>query len=279
MAGARRHGGYSSSMRKQSILAADGTPLAVRSFGERREGEPAILLVHGWARSAAYWDEIAAALGRERLVIVPALRMHGESLLFRSDVVDVSIPLLVDDMRVILTALDVTSCFAVGHSMGGQVVTLLADAAPQLVRGTIVLDPAYGALPDEIAAADSRKRAHVSSAVAEYQVQHPDASPTLVQRYAHVLAALYHSEYLLDHSIGAVEATAPVLLRRRHPALAVYSTDVGVQTERSLTTDAAVPPEIVRWNLGGGHDFPAAHPLQAADLIARWIARTATAER
>lgn len=261
-------------MRQQTILAADGTPLAVRSFGERREGDPAILLVHGWARSEAYWDEIAAALGREHLVIVPALRMHGESLLLRSDGVDVSIPLLVEDLHVILAELDVTSCFAVGHSMGGQVVTLFADAAPHLVRGTVAFDPAYGALPDEIAAAAARKREHVASAVTEHLEQHPDASPTLVQRYAHALAALYDSEYLLDHSIGAVEATGPVLLRRRRPSLAVYSTDIGVQTERSLTAGAGVPPEVVRWNVGGGHDFPEAHPRPVVDLIAGWIART-----
>ena len=41
-------------MRQQTMPGADGTPLAVRMFGERRTGDPAILLVHGWARSAAY---------------------------------------------------------------------------------------------------------------------------------------------------------------------------------------------------------------------------------
>ena len=80
---------------------------------------------------------------------------------------------------------------------------------------------------------------------------------------------------VLDHSIGAIEATGPLLARRRRPALAVYSTAVGVQTELSLTADVAVPPEVLRWNLGGGHDFPAAHPQPVADLIARWVVTTA----
>jgi pimeloyl-ACP methyl ester carboxylesterase len=261
-------------MRHQTIPGADGTPLAVRMFGERRTGDPAILLVHGWAQSASYWDEIAATLGRDHLVIVPALRMHGDSLALRDADVDVSIPLLVEDMGVILAGLGVTDCVAAGHSMGGQVVTLLADGAPQLVRSTVVLDPAYGALPDEIAAADSRKREHVALAVAEFTEQRPDASSATLRRYAGALAALYDSEYLLDHSIGAIEATGPVLARRRRRALAVYSTDVGVQTELSLTADAAMPPEVVRWNLGGGHDFLAAHPEPVADLIARWIVTT-----
>jgi pimeloyl-ACP methyl ester carboxylesterase len=261
-------------VRQQTIPGADGTPLRVRTFGERREGDPAILLVHGWGRSAAYWDDIAATLVHAHFVVVPDLRMHGESLLLRNEGVDVGIPLLVEDMRVVLDRLRVTSCIAVGHSMGGQVATLLADGVPQLVRGTVALDPAYGALPDEIATADSRKREHVESAVAEFTEQHPDVSPAIVHRYADALAALYDSEYLLDHSIGAIEATGPVLLRRQRPALAVYASDVGVQTELSLTADAAVPPEVVRWNLGGGHDFPAAHPQPVADLIERWIART-----
>ncbi|KRE22498.1 alpha/beta fold hydrolase [Agromyces sp. Soil535] len=264
-------------MRRHTLLGADGTPLAVLTFGEHREGAPAILLVHGWARSAAYWDEIATQLGRDRLVVVPALRMHGESLLLQSDGVDVSIPLLVADMRVILGGLGVTTCFAVGHSMGGQVVTLLADREPELVRGTVVLDPAYGASADEIAAAEARRRAHVATAEAEYLEQHPDASPEVVRRYADALAAFYDSEYLLDHSIGAIQATGPVLERRRRPALAVYATEIGVQTERALTSGAAVRPEILRWDLGGGHDFPAAHPGPVADLIGRWISRTSAA--
>ncbi|WP_448003087.1 alpha/beta fold hydrolase [Agromyces bauzanensis] len=264
-------------MRQQTTPGADGTPLLVHTVGEPRGGDTAILLVHGWARSAAYWAEVAAPLGRDHFVVVPDLRMHGESLLLRNDGVDVSIPLLVQDMRVILAALGVTGCVAVGHSMGGQVVTLLAEGAPELVHATVVLDPAYGALPDEIAAADTRKREHVASAVGEFTDRHPDVSPAIVRRYADALATLYDSEYLLAHSIGAIEATGPVLRRRRRPALAVYATDVGVQTELSLTADAAVPPEVVRWTLGGGHDFPAAHPGPVAELIAEWIARAAVA--
>jgi len=193
--------------------------------------------------------------------------------------VPVSIPLMVEDMLAILAALDVTSCFAVGHSMGGQIVTLLADLAPDLVIGTVALDPAYGALPDEIAVAEERKRAHVAQAELDFRAEHPAASPLTVERYAHALADLYDSEYLLDHSIGALGATAPVLMRRRRPALTVYATNAGVQTERTLTADADLRPEVVRWTLGGGHDFPAAHPEETAAMIAEWIARATSAAR
>ena len=261
-------------VRQQTILGSGGTPLVVRSYGMPGRNGRAVLLVHGWAESAAYWDEIAAMLGHQHVVIVPALRMHGESLLQGEKPVEVSIPLLVQDMQAILTDLGMAHCVAVGHSMGGQVVTLLAERHPFLVAGTIVLDPAYGALPDEIAAADTRRREHVNSAVARFTEQHPQISPETVRSYAGALAALYDSEYLLDDSMGAVEKTGVVLRRRRRPALAVYASDVGVQTEQRLTADAAVPPEIVQWTLGGGHHFPAAHPQAVADLIEEWMART-----
>ncbi|HZW41041.1 MAG TPA: hypothetical protein VFE99_01965, partial [Agromyces sp.] len=66
-------------MRQQTMLGSGGTPLVVRSYGMPGRNRRGVLLVHGWAESAAYWDEIGAMLGREHLVIVPALRMHGES--------------------------------------------------------------------------------------------------------------------------------------------------------------------------------------------------------
>jgi len=261
-------------VRQQTMLGFGGTPLVVRSFGMPDRNRRGVLLVHGWAESAAYWDEIAAMLGREHLVIVPALRMQGESLLQGDEPVEASIPLIVKDMEVILTELGMADCLAVGHSMGGQVVTLLAERDAFLVASTIVLDPAYGALPDEIAAADTRKREHVTSAVARFTEQHPEVSVETVRNYGGALAALYDSEYLLDDSMGAVEKTGVVLRRRRRPALAVYASDVGAQTEQRLTADAAVPPEIVRWTLGGGHHFPAAHPRAIAELIEEWMART-----
>jgi pimeloyl-ACP methyl ester carboxylesterase len=260
-------------VREDIIPGADGLPLAVMTIGEERRDLPTVLLVHGWARTAGYWDGIAAILGTEHRVIVPALRMHGASLALREIDVPVSIPLMVEDMLAILAALDVTSCVAVGHSMGGQIVTLLADRAPDLVSGTVALDPAYGALPDEIDIADERKRDHVDQAVQDFLAEHPSASSSTVERYAHALADLYDSEYLLDHSIGALGATAPVLMRRRRPALAVYATDVGVQTELELTAGAELRPEVVRWTLSGGHDFPAAHPDETAAMITEWIAR------
>lgn len=259
-------------MREHVVRGAGGVPFIVNVHGEPK-GSPTVLLVHGWARSAEYWDDVVTALAPDYAVVVPSLRMHGASLELRDENVPVSIPLLVEDVRLTLLSLGVASCVAVGHSMGGQVVTLLADESPELVSTTIAFDPAYGALPDEIAKADTRRRDHVAVAIAKYRMEHPASSSERTQRYARALEELYDSEYLLEHSIGAIDHTAPVLNRRRRPSLVVYATSIGVETEARLTRHADIPPEILQWTQGGGHDFPAAHPESVGRLISEWVAR------
>jgi pimeloyl-ACP methyl ester carboxylesterase len=155
--------------------------------------------------------------------------------------------------------------------MGGQIVTLLADRFPDRVVATVVLDPAYGAQPDEIAAWPVRRREHVAEARRAFRQRHPDADDDLEQAYAAALEALYDSEYLEDHSIGAIDDTRPVLRRRSRPALAVFATPAGAATERDATADAAVRPDIVLWEAGGGHDFPAHHPEAVSRLILDWL--------
>jgi pimeloyl-ACP methyl ester carboxylesterase len=256
---------------EREFTAADGVPLVARLLGDAAGAPLAVLLVHGWARSAGYWDEIATVLSGAYPVIAPALRMHEESLLRRPVAVDVSIPLLVDDLAGLLDELGVARCIAIGHSMGGQVVTLLADRFPDRVAATVVLDPAYGAQPDEIAAWPVRRREHVAEARRAFRQRHPDADDDLEQAYAAALEALYDSEYLEDHSIGAIDDTRPVLRRRSRPALAVFATPAGAATERDATADAAVRPDIVLWEAGGGHDFPAHHPEAVSRLILDWL--------
>lgn len=255
----------------REVTTADGVTLVTRLLGDAARAPLAVLLVHGWARSAGYWDEVAATLSSAYPVIAPALRMHEESLLRRPVAVDVSIPLLVDDLVGVLDELGVARCIAIGHSMGGQVVTLLADRFPDRVAATVVLDPAYGAHPDEIAAWPVRRREHVAEARRAFRQRHPGVDDHLERAYAAALEALYDSEYLEEHSIGAIDDTRPVLQRRSRPALAVFATPGGAETERVATADAAVRPDIVLWEAGGGHDFPAQHPDAVSRLILEWL--------
>lgn len=255
----------------RELITADGVPLVTRLFGHPDDAPLALLLVHGWARSAGYWDEVATRLSDSYPVVAPALRMHEESLFRGPRDVAVSIPLLVEDMAGILDRLGVARCIAIGHSMGGQIATLLADRFPDRVAATVVLDPAYGAQPDEIAAWPVRRREHVAEARRAFRERHPDAGADLERAYAAALEALYDSEYLEEHSIGAIDDTRPVLRRRTRPALAVFATPAGAEMERRITAGAPVRPDVVLWEHGGGHDFPARHPEAVSELILDWL--------
>lgn len=255
----------------RELVTADGVPLVTRVFGHVDGAPLAVLLVHGWARSAGYWDEMATRLSGSYPVVAPALRMHEESLFRGPRDVDVSIPLLVDDVAGILDQLGVAHCIAIGHSMGGQIVTLLADRLPERVAATVVLDPAYGAQPDEIAAWPTRRREHVAEARRAFRERHRDADAEIERAYVAALEALYDSEYLEEHSIGAVDDTRPVLRRRTRPALSVFATPAGAEMERSATAGAPVRPDVVVWKRGGGHDFPARHPDAVTELILEWL--------
>ncbi|MEU0192475.1 alpha/beta fold hydrolase [Streptomyces afghaniensis] len=103
--------------------------------------------MHGWGGDGREWSPHAEALAGDFQVIVPDLRGHG-----RSEVPDEgNTPAeMADDLAALLDTLDPGPVTAVGHSMGGQVVNLLAVRHPRLVRAVGALDPAHGAHVSEV---------------------------------------------------------------------------------------------------------------------------------
>ena len=62
---------------RQTVRSADGTGIAVRTFGP--EGAPTIVLVHGWTCASPFWKLQVGALTRERRIVAYDLRGHGHS--------------------------------------------------------------------------------------------------------------------------------------------------------------------------------------------------------
>lgn len=103
-------------MTHHRIISADGTELAVQDIGPR--GAPVILFQHGWSQSHLSFARQFALADQFRLIL-PDLRGHGMSdkpEAFTS--YDNSRP-WAEDIRAIITALDLHQVTLVGWSMGG----------------------------------------------------------------------------------------------------------------------------------------------------------------
>ena len=119
-------------------------------------GGPPMLLVHGLAGSHLDWMDVAPAFTRHHHVWALDLLGFGRTPLRHRHAT-------VDDNRAVVEAVarrvgDGQPVVLVGNSMGGLISVLAAAASPELVAGTVLVDPALpssrgGSLPLMVSAA------------------------------------------------------------------------------------------------------------------------------
>ncbi len=107
--------------------------LAYRESG-RADGPPLVLL-HALGERASDWDVVLPDLAPGHHVYALDLRGHGDS----GRAGAYSLEAMRDDVLAFLDALGLDRVDLVGHSMGGAVACLLAQAAPQRI-GRLVLE-------------------------------------------------------------------------------------------------------------------------------------------
>jgi pimeloyl-ACP methyl ester carboxylesterase len=103
--------------------SADGVPIAWSAVGE---GEPAIVLVHGWSCDQGYWRQQVPYFARTNRVITLDLAGHGASGRGRRDW---TIQSFAADVAAAVRASGARRVILVGHSLAGAVVV---EAALQL---------------------------------------------------------------------------------------------------------------------------------------------------
>lgn len=105
---------------RSTVRSADGTGIAVRSFGPK--GAPTIVMVHGWTCASPFWKLQTGALDRERRVIAYDLRGHGDSE--RAVSGDYSLEAFADDLDAVLGACVPAGerALLVGHSLGAMTI-------------------------------------------------------------------------------------------------------------------------------------------------------------
>lgn len=108
------------------VTTADGAHLAVTVAGP--DDGPTVVLAHCWTGMRAIWATVARrlVLGGHRVVLYDQ-RGHGQST---GGDLPPSIPMLGDDLRAVLEAVDATDAVLVGHSMGGMTIQSYAAEHP-----------------------------------------------------------------------------------------------------------------------------------------------------
>jgi pimeloyl-ACP methyl ester carboxylesterase len=117
------------------IIDLPGGDLQVREDGP--SDAPAVVLLHGFACSLRWWDAVTPTLARDHHVIRFDLLGHGGSQKPKKGYG------MESQARLVAAALDrlgVRRAAVVGHSMGGDVATALAEEQPALVQSLVILD-------------------------------------------------------------------------------------------------------------------------------------------
>lgn len=116
------------------VESADGVTIAYEVSGE---GDPTLVLIHGWSCDARYWRAQVPHLSRNHRVVAIDLAGHGHSGLGREAY---SMHAFGQDVNAVLDELQVKQAILIGHSMGGPVSVAAATAEPGRVVGIIGVD-------------------------------------------------------------------------------------------------------------------------------------------
>ncbi|GAB3668901.1 alpha/beta fold hydrolase [Ramlibacter alkalitolerans] len=111
----------------------------VRLWGERKPGEPPLVMVHGWMDVAASWQFVVDAFAQERCVIAPDWRGYGLTEVPHAD--NYWFPDYLADLDFLLDRYaGEDPVDLVGHSMGGNIAMLYAGVRPQRIRRLVNLE-------------------------------------------------------------------------------------------------------------------------------------------
>lgn len=143
-AGAGAHGMASVAGSTQPVRHSEGEPeIATERDGVHIEyhlygqGDPAVVLIHGWATDANYWNAQIAPLKSRYTVVTVDLAGHGASSRNRNDW---SMERYGGDVATVVQQLPNRQVVLVGHSMGATVALEAARQLGERVIGIVAVD-------------------------------------------------------------------------------------------------------------------------------------------
>jgi pimeloyl-ACP methyl ester carboxylesterase len=211
----------------------DGVPIAYRAWGER--GGDGIVLVHGGAAHARWWDHLAPLLASGHRVAALDLSGHGDSGRRDSYSLD-------GWAREVLAVADDAGMggppVIIGHSMGGFVTLRAASLYGPGLAGAVAIDsPVRDITPEERAARDQRAfgplRVYPSREAALARFHPIPGQPVLPYVAAHIAATSIREvpggwSWKFDPRIFARHHLTPALLTRLDCRVALYRAEHGI---------------------------------------------------
>jgi sigma-B regulation protein RsbQ len=168
-------------------MSPDNVHIEYRVYGH---GDPAVVLVHGWASDANYWNAQVDALKARYTVVALNLAGHGASGNNRSDW---SIANYAQDVAAVARQIPNSRLVLVGHSMGAAVSLAATPLLGTRVIGVIAVEALRSVglaplTPSEIEQRIAPFRADFVGATRKYvtgSLFAKDANPLVVQKVAY----------------------------------------------------------------------------------------------
>lgn len=264
------------------IVDLPGDDLQVRTAGP--EDAPVILLVHCYTCSIHWWSELEPLLTPTHRVIEVDLLGHGGSAKPTDGYAIERQAALIAD---VLEREGVDEVLAVGQSLGGTVVTALAEAEPELVRGVVVMDtgpshefgnlpftarlawtPVIGPaleriVPDAVVRESLSRAFHAGFEVPDQFVEDVDRMTYSSFVEAPAAGGDYTDEKTLDDRLAATG----------EPLLVVFGEEDRIVDPAAADEYRDVPGARVVMLAGTGHTPQMERPRRSAELILGFDAR------
>jgi pimeloyl-ACP methyl ester carboxylesterase len=258
-----------------------GVRLFYTDDGPSGAAAPPLLLVHGWGADGHEWSWHTPRLSADRRVIAPDLRGHGYSSAPASGFGPRD---MAGDLIRLLDHLGIEAVVPVGHSMGAQVVSILAVEHPSRVPAVVCVEPGYGfdgmigaALPEMARRLRDEDAGRV--AVEMDQWSYTPASPPALRHWharrllgmrPHVLAEAFEAMFTGPDQFGVRPAADAYLARRECPVLSFWSDPGRSAWEQGLFKHPA--SAAVAWP-GSGHRLHEERPAEFLLVVTEWLAK------
>jgi pimeloyl-ACP methyl ester carboxylesterase len=235
---------------------------------------PPILFVHGFSCDSHDWSWQLPHFARTHRVIAVDLRGHGRSSAPEGGYEPKT---FANDIVALLKQLECGPVVAVGHSLGGVIVSALAVEHPDLVRAVVSVDPGYLISDDGAMAMGSILEALKADPVGTSQAllsrSYSPASPPFLKvwhmrRIAGVPGHVLVQTLSNLSSLAGRSVSAPYLRRRACPVLAVYANDERVGVEAGLFADPR--SRAFCWP-GSGHWLHQERPAEFNTVVEAWL--------
>jgi pimeloyl-ACP methyl ester carboxylesterase len=246
-------------------------------YTEEGAGDPPLLFVHGYSCDGHDWSwQLPHFVDRHRVITVDN-RGHG-----RSSVPDAGYDHLdfSSDLAGLLDRLGCGPVVAIGHSLGGVIVSALAVERPDLVRAIVSIDPGYlvsdelsTGLTPMIQALESSDPVPIAQAMlgGTYTAASSPALRTWHMRRVAGTPVLVLRQTLknLMQGMALESVSAPYLARRSCPVLALYADPARAAVEANLLTGDQ--SRVVSFE-GSGHWLHQERPAEVNHIIDTWLA-------